>query len=882
MPKRKNLDDTIELSDSEDECPKPAKKTKRVVKTTKKVSEKPKKIAKEPKQVSKKRKTDATDTKMGCLSSKKSKDDESSIEPSPKAKKARVSKKKAVASQVEADVSSSSSVNPSYSFQFDQNHLIHEWNNVDYIQEYNGVTRPVAEAVVKLFDSDNTIPFIARYRKDQTRGLDADKLRLIKESYDRVKAIKHKADLVIKAIDKSGKWTPEIHNQVKSTRTLTELEYIHSLYKTGSKRTLAERARELGLGPTAEAVLKGDKIPHLKSLIKSNEEGLESEDQIKEGIINILADVITKNKETFDKIKELRENVSATIQTKKTKETKETSAGDSKVKLEKKHVEDKYKMYYDWKGVEKYIKPHQTLAMNRAEKEKVIAIQVIVPDHFEIQLKKFILQLYQSGVNSSGFHKELIQKAFDTAYKKYIKPSVIRRIRSELSEKAEEASMEVFAVNVKQLLLVQPVRGKRILGIDPGFKHGCKLAVISAQGDLLTTATIYPHANNDRSRRDAADTLVKLVRKYDVSILALGNATACRETESFISDIINSDLFDKHKVNYAIVDESGASIYSCSDEAKVEFPDLDCNVISAVSIARRLQDPLAELVKVEPKSLGVGMYQHDLPEKQLMSKLNEVVSEAVSFVGVDINTASLCLLKRVAGLSDARATSIINWRKENGPFINREQLRKVKGIGAKTFEQCAGFIRIIPETALSQSSGSSSTDRTKDKIKFNYLDQTWIHPESYSIAEAFIKASGARPEDLGSRSFISTINLFVGGKKFAQLAAQLGANETTLEVIVKGLRMEKGEDIRRQGSAPLFRKSLRTIDDLEVGSVLSGEIRNVTHFGAFVDIGVGTDALIHVSGFNGFCLSIGQRVEVKVTNIEKARSRIGLSLNKCL
>ncbi|CAD6237358.1 GSCOCG00002270001-RA-CDS, partial [Cotesia congregata] len=741
----------------------------------------------------------------------------------------------------------------SHNFHIDPNHLVHDWTSAEYVQEFNGVTRAVAEAVVKLLDNDNTIPFIARYRKDQTRGLDADKLRLIKESYDRAKAIKHKADLVIKAIDKSGKWTPELHNHVKSVKLLSELEYIHSLYKTGSKRTLAERARELGLGPVAEAVLKGDKIPYIKSFIRSNEEGLESEDQIKDGIINILADVISKNKETFDKTKELRENISATIQTKKTKDAS-TGKMDSK-----KNDDEKYKMYYEWKNMEKNIKPHQTLAMNRAEKEKVIAIQVIVPDYLESQLKKFILQLYQSGVNASVFHKDLIHRAFDTAYKKYIKPSVIRRIRSELSEKAEEASMEVFAVNVKQLLLTQPVRGKSILGIDPGFKHGCKLAVISAQGDLLDTATIYPHCKNDKLRRGGADTLVKLVRKYGCSILALGNATACRETESFISDIINSNLLDKHKVTYTIVDESGASIYSCSDLAKTEFPDLDCNVISAVSIARRLQDPLAELVKVEPKSLGVGMYQHDLPEKQLMAKLNEVI----------------------AGLSDAKASNIINWRKGNGPFINREQLQKVKGIGAKTFEQCAGFIRIIPETALSQSAESSFMEtKSKAKIKFNYLDQTWIHPESYGAASALIKACNSRPEDLGSRNFISAINVFVAGKDRAELAKQLGTNKTTLEVIVKGLRMEKGEDIRRQGSAPLFRNSLRTIDDLVVGSVLNGEVRNVTHFGAFVDIGVGTDGLIHISGLKGAVLSIGQHVEVKVANIEKERGRIGLHLNK--
>ncbi|KAG8039829.1 hypothetical protein G9C98_000558 [Cotesia typhae] len=872
MPKRKK-DEVVDLTESEDQIIKPAAKKLKQASEKSKVPKKPKLVSEKAKPAPKRRKAE---TKMGCLESKESiADSDEFIEPILKVQKSTGPKKNKKIVIVPEGSSDSSN-----SFHIDPNHLVHDWTSAEYIQEFNGVTRAVAKAVVKLLDNDNTIPFIARYRKDQTRGLDADKLRLIKESYDRAKAIKHKADLVIKAIDKSGKWTPELHNHVKSVKTLAELEYIHSLYKIGSKRTLAERARELGLGPVAEAVLKGAKIPHLKSFIRSNEEGLESEDQIKDGVINILADIISKNKETLDKTKELRENISATIQTKKTKDA--STGKEDKGKMDsKKNDDEKYKMYYEWKNMEKHIKPHQTLAMSRAEKEKVIAIQVIVPDYLESQLKKFILQLYQSGMNASAFHKDLIHRAFDTAYKKYIKPSVIRRIRSELSEKAEEASMEVFAVNVKQLLLRQPVRGKSILGIDPGFKHGCKLAVISAQGDLLDTATIYPHCKNDKLRKGGADTLVKLVRKYGCSILALGNATACRETESFISDIINSNLLDKHKVTYTIVDESGASIYSCSDLAKAEFPNLDCNVISAVSIARRLQDSLAELVKVEPKSLGVGMYQHDLPEKQLMAKLNEVVSEAVSFVGVDVNTASHCLLKRVAGLSEAKATNIINWRKDNGPFINREQLQKVKGIGAKTFEQCAGFIRIIPETALSQSAESCSMEtKSKAKIKFNYLDQTWIHPESYGAASALIKACNSHPEDLGSRNFISAINVFVAGKDRAELAKQLGTNETTLEVIVKGLRMEKGEDIRRQGSAPLFRNSLRTIDDLVVGSILNGEVRNVTHFGAFVDIGVGTDGLIHISGLKGAVLSIGQHVEVKIANIEKERGRIGLHLNK--
>ncbi|XP_063991418.1 S1 RNA-binding domain-containing protein 1 isoform X2 [Diachasmimorpha longicaudata] len=738
-----------------------------------------------------------------------------------------------------------------------------DWSEVDYIQEHHGVARSVAQVITQLFTADNTVPFIARYRRAATGGLDADELRRIKESFDRVKQIQHKANTVIKAIEKANKWTPEIHNIVKSLKSLNALEQIHSLYKT-TKKTLADRARDLGLAPIAESILRGEPIPHLQTLRNSSTDGLQNEEQIKEGIVSIMADVISKDKSVFDKINDLRDKISVQIQTKKTKTTEGTDAkNDDK--------ENKYDMYYDWSISEKNIKPHHILAINRAEAQKIITVKLIVPDFFEVSIKRFVMELYGAAAGTSAFHCQMINEAFSHAYKKSMKPSMVRRARTEMNEKAEEASMEVFATNVKQLLLASPVRGKVVLGIDPGFAHGCKLAVVSQQGDVLATSTIYPHMKDGKGREVAVDKLCTLVRKYQCNVVALGNATACRETEVFLSDIIQSGIFAPLDVTYTIVDEAGASVYSCGTEAKAEFPKLDYNVISAISIARRLQDPLAELVKIEPKHLGVGMYQHDLPEKQLMNKLNEVVMEAASFVGVDVNTASQCLLRRVAGLSETKAANIIEWRRENGPFVNRNQLMSVKGIGAKSFEQCAGFIRIQPETAQAKSPIRSKKNR------LNYLDQTWIHPESYAVALSLIKDCGLDCKDIGTRSFISSIKAYAT-RGYGTLTKALKTDETTLEIIIKGLTMARDEDIRSQNNVPLFRKSLRSMDDLVVGSALSGEVRNVTHFGAFVDIGVGKDGLIHVSQLKGETLKIGQRVDVKVQNIEAKRGRIGLIL----
>ncbi|KYN29381.1 S1 RNA-binding domain-containing protein 1 [Trachymyrmex cornetzi] len=740
-----------------------------------------------------------------------------------------------------------------------------EWTDIDYISEVNNVTRCIAKNLVKLFKEDNTIPFIARYRKNMTGSMDADKLRELLESFEQAKIIKQRAATIIKNIDKLGKWSPELHSVITSTKSLADLEDIYSLYKPStSRRLLADKARGLGLGNISDAVLQGRDIPPLTSLIDEQKEGLRNEQEVRNGIVHIIADAISKDKNIFDKVNSLRKTSVIDIQTTQCK-----TAEDSK-----NANEQKYEQYFNFKSRVNTIKPHHILAINRAESQKIISVKIVVPDAFENAFHNYCLSRYtQEGRNSAKmFHLTLLNDGIDYAYKKSIKPQMVRRIRSELKENAEKASIEVFTTNVKQLLLIPPVRGKIVLGIDPGYRHGCKLAVVSEQGDLLETAVIYPH-NHSSAFKDAANTLAKLVNKYRCTIIALGNATACRETELFLTKAIESNMFGSLSAMYTIVDECGASIYSCSPQAKSEFPDLDPNLVSAISIARRLQDPLAELVKIEPKHLGVGMYQHDLPQTKLTKSLSEVVTEVVSFVGVDINTASHYLLQQVAGLTVSRSKSIIEWRSKNGPFRNREQLLKVKSIGSKTFEQCAGFIRILPETATT--SETSSQRRMKSE-NFNPLDQTWIHPESYAIANKFVKHCQCKLDDIGTSAFIGKIN-FHARIGCGNLAAQFGTDETTMGTIVKALTMQKDEDIRSKLNQPLFRNSVRCIEDLIVGTILSGVVRNITHFGAFVDVGVGKEGLIHVRRIKKD-LHIGQRVEVKVVDIELARQRIGLEL----
>ncbi|XP_032676852.1 S1 RNA-binding domain-containing protein 1 isoform X2 [Odontomachus brunneus] len=709
-----------------------------------------------------------------------------------------------------------------------------------------------------------------------TGSMEPDKLRALKNSFDEVKVIKHRATTIIKAIDKLGKWSPEIHSIITSTKSLIDLEYIYSSFKSTAKRSLAEKARELGLLSVSDAILQGQKIPLLASLVDKRKEGLRNEKEVEDGIVHIIADVISKNKDIFEKIITLRETSAIEIQTNQYK-TKEMLKDKSKNMMDK----QKYEMYFNFKMTERNIKPHQILAINRAESKKILSVKIIIPDTFEQAFKKYCLSRFAFAAKTTELHMHLLSKSVDYAYKNLFKRMVTRRIKAEMKIRAETASIEVFANNVKQLFLVSPIRGKIILGIDPGFSHGCKLAVVSECGDLLDTSVIYPHTRSKASYKHSIDVLVNLVNKYKCTILALGNATACRETELFLKEIIKSKAFGFLDVTYTIVNEAGSSIYSCSPEAKSEFANLDVNFISAISIARRLQDPLAELVKIDPKHLGVGMYQHDLPEKQLMNALNEVITEVVSFVGVDINTASKCLLQRVAGLTNSKAANIIERRIKHGAFKNRAQLLNVKGIGSKTFEQCAGFIRILPETVLINQKTVTEKKSKNSQDSFNLLDQTWIHPESYAVANKLLKHCQCDLNDLGTSTFIERINLYAKDR-YSELAVQFNTNKATIEIIVKGLTVKKNEDIRSILNHPLFCDNMQSIDDLNIGTILNGVVRNVTHFGVFVDVGVGTNGLIHVKYLKSQILCVGQRITVKVLSVQPDCNRISLELIKIL
>lgn len=546
------------------------------------------------------------------FNNKKLKPEESSCTDSADVRVSQKNRKGLIKTHVKEDVKTEENLSSSFS-QFI------EWTEIDYISEINNVNKHIAENVVKLFKEDNTIPFIARYRKNMTGSMEPDKLRALLDSFEQAKIIKHRAATVIKNIDKLGKWSPEIHSTITSTKSLADLEHIYSLYKpSASKRLLAEKARELGLETISIAVLQGQSVAPLESLVDERREGLRNEQEVRSGVMHIIADVISKDKKIFDKVTFLRKTSVIDIQTTQCKTTEDSKNTNGQ----------KYEQYFNFKSSVNTIKPHHILAINRAESQKIISVKIVIPDAFERAFKEYCLSQYthQRERGSRGaktLHWDLLNDSIDYAYKKLIKPQVVRRVRSEMKENAEKASIEVFATNVKQLLLTPPVRGKTVLGIDPGYRHGCKLAVVSEQGDVLETAVIYPH-NHSSAFNDAANVLAKLVNKYRCTIIALGNATACRETELFLTKIIESKMFDSLNVMYTIVDECGASIYSCSPQAKSEFPDLDPNLVSAISIARRLQDPLAELVKIEPKHLGVGMYQHDLPETKLTKTLSEV------------------------------------------------------------------------------------------------------------------------------------------------------------------------------------------------------------------------------------------------------------------
>ncbi|PWB84872.1 Tex family protein [Methanobrevibacter thaueri] len=694
--------------------------------------------------------------------------------------------------------------------------------------------------VIKLIDDGNTIPFIARYRKDVTGSLNDETLRKFDERLKYLRNLEDKKEKIIKRIDELGKLDDDLKNRILKAETLVELEDLYRPYKS-KKQTRATKAREKGLEPLAQIILAQDVKQSVKKIAEKyiTDEVKTVEDAI-QGAQDIIAEIISDNS---DFRKKIRQNTFFTGQI-------ETKAKDKEKSTE-------YDIYYNYSENVKKIPPHRILAINRAENEGIIRAKIVCEsDEIIKYLNRHMLKNISSIPEKIEYNRHttpIIKESVQDAYKRLISPAIEREIRNYLTEKAEEKSIEVFAKNLNQLLMESPLVGKTILGWDPAFRTGCKLAIIDETGKVLDTALIYPTAPQNKVK-ESIKTVRDLIEKYNINVIAIGNGTASRESEEIVAQIIKGT-----GVEYIIVNEAGASVYSASKLADEEFPDFSEGERSAVSIARRLQDPLAELVKIDPKSIGVGQYQHDMNQKQLTESLTGVVEKVVNEVGVDLNTASVSLLNYVSGIGNTTAKNIISYREKNGSFKSRKELLNVEKLGKKTYEQCAGFIKV-------------------DNPEYP-LDNTTIHPESYDTTFKLLKKLNYSVNDIGSNSLkLDNINL-------EEISEELDIGIETLKDIVKELK-KPGRDPRDDMPKPILRKNVLSIEDLEIGMIMQGTVRNIVDFGAFVDIGVHQDGLVHISQLvaDKFVkhpldiVSVGDIVDVKVLNVDTNRNRINLSM----
>ena len=696
--------------------------------------------------------------------------------------------------------------------------------------------------VIKLIDDGNTLPFIARYRKDVTGSLNDETLRKFDERLKYLRNLEDKKEKVLNRIEELGKLDDDLKNQILNAETLVQLEDLYRPYKS-KKQTRATKAREKGLEPLADIILAQEVTQPVKTIAKDyinpKKEVNTAEDAI-QGAKDIIAEIISDNSDFRGKIR---------------KNTYFTGQITSKVK--DKEISNEYDTYYNYSENIKKIPPHRILAINRAENEGVIKakIECEVNDvlrYLERHTLKNVSNIPEK-IEYNKYTTPVIKESIEDAYKRLISPAIEREIRNYLTQKAEEKSIEVFAQNLNQVLMESPLVGKTILGWDPAFRTGCKLAIIDETGKVLDTALIYPTEPQNKVK-ESINTVRDLIEKYNINVIAIGNGTASRESEEIVAQIIKGT-----NVEYIIVNEAGASVYSASKLADEEFPDFSEGERSAVSIARRLQDPLAELVKIDPKSIGVGQYQHDMNQKQLSQSLDGVVEKVVNEVGVDLNTASYSLLNHVSGIGKTTAKNIIEYRDENGSFTNRKELLNVKKLGKKTFEQCAGFVKI-------------------DNPDYP-LDNTTIHPESYSATKKLLKNLNYSLSDIGSN------NLKLDNLNMDDLSEELDIGVETLKDIIKELK-KPGRDPREDMPKPILRKNVLSIEDLEIGMIMQGTVRNIVDFGAFVDIGVHQDGLVHISQLveNKYVkhpldiVSVGEIVDVKVLDVDISRNRINLSM----
>ncbi|MGE5409349.1 MAG: Tex family protein [Clostridiales bacterium] len=699
--------------------------------------------------------------------------------------------------------------------------------------------------VIELFKDGATIPFIARYRKERTGGLDEEQLREIEDRLNYITILEERKETILKSIEEQGKLTDELRDKITSSTKLQEVEDLYLPYKP-KRKTRGTIAKAKGLEPLAMFILEnpsfnGDFGAKMAEFI--NEElGVASVEEALQGAKDIIAEMISENAEVRKTVREYVQNT-AVIGSEKAKE-KETGSVDTK--------KDVYEIYYDFKMEIPRLKPYQVLAINRGERDKVLKV------NFQLDEGPVLRKILETYLNyPDSVFMQILEETTEDSFSRLIFPSIEREVRSFLTEIADLHAIEIFASNLKQLLLQPPIAERMIMGIDPGFVSGSKVAIIDPTGKYLEGHTIYPHPPQNRTD-EAARIVLALIKKYNVDVIAIGNGTASRETEFFIADIIKTNSL---KCHYVIVSEAGASVYSASPLAKQEFPELEASQRGNISIARRLMDPLAELVKIDPKSIGVGLYQHDVDQKLLSKKLDDVVVSCVNYVGVDLNTASVSLLTYVSGLNKRIASNIVKYRESTGKFTSRQQLMNVTGLGDKAFEQAAGFLK-IPNGE-------------------NPLDNTFIHPESYSATEQLLKFCNVSADRI--KDSAGVVSLYASHKGTAKIAKDIQIGEPTLLDIIENLK-KPGRDPREELPKPILRSDVLKIEDLREGMRLKGTVRNVVDFGAFVDIGVKQDGLLHISQIaNKYVknplevLQVGDILDVQIIGIDLVKGRISLS-----
>ena len=721
---------------------------------------------------------------------------------------------------------------------------------INTIAEELNIKPKQVEATINLIDEGNTIPFIARYRKEVTGGLSDEILRDLGERLNYLRNLEQRKEEVVKSIDEQGKLTDEILQAIAISKTLAEVEDIYRPYKQ-KKKTRATTAKAKGLEPLANIIIEQQETKPILEIAKEyvnidnlSEEDKKNKDKVVatpedavQGALDIIAEDISDNSKYRKQIKRIcyRE---ATIQTKASKPEEKSN----------------YEMYYDYQEAIKYIPSHRILAINRGEKEDFLKVKIEKPE------EKILQYIERDIIKGETQFTEMLKDTILDSFKRLIEPSIDREIRSDLTEKAEDKAIKVFGKNSKQLLLGAPIKGKTVMGFDPAYRTGCKIAVIDETGKLLDYTTVYPtEPQNDVE--NAKKELLKLIEKDKVDMIAIGNGTASRESEMFVADMIKEASRDVH---YVIVSEAGASVYSASKLATEEYPDINVSIRGAISIARRLQDPLAELVKIDPKAIGVGQYQHDVNQKKLAESLTGVVEDSVNKVGVDVNTATPSLLSYVSGINKTIAKNIVKYRDENGKLKNRRELLKVPKLGKVAFEQCAGFLRILDGD--------------------NPLEITAVHPESYEVTEKLLSNLGFDKNDLRDKEKLENLRTKLKSVNVPEMAKELEVGEMTLTDIIDELS-KPGRDPREDMPKPILRSDVLKLDDLKEGMVLTGTVRNVIDFGAFVDIGVKHDGLVHISEMSdkyiknpSDVVSVGDIVKVKVINIDKDRQKVALSM----